>query len=109
MVPALLAALISAQAIHRCDVKLAGQRLQHRWRHIQRVAQEGAEVTDSAKLNGEAQAVVLTSLACDALQIDIIEMEVAAYFSPSWTPFQTDRGRHFSVIVDDGGGAQVIF
>jgi len=24
----------------------------------------------------------------------------AAYFSPSWTPFQADRGRHFSVIVD---------
>jgi hypothetical protein len=23
-----------------------------------------------------------------------------AYFSPSWTPFQADRGRHFSVIVD---------
>ena len=27
----------------------------------------------------------------------------------SWTAFQTDRGRRFSVIVDDGGGAQVIF
>ena len=24
----------------------------------------------------------------------------AAYFRPSWTPFQADRGRHFSVIVD---------
>jgi hypothetical protein len=24
----------------------------------------------------------------------------AAYFSPSWTPFQADRGRDFSVIVD---------
>ena len=23
-----------------------------------------------------------------------------AYFSPSWTPIQADRGRHFSVIVD---------
>ena len=23
-----------------------------------------------------------------------------AYFSPSWTPFQADRGRDFSVIVD---------
>jgi hypothetical protein len=23
-----------------------------------------------------------------------------AYFSPSWTAFQADRGRHFSVIVD---------
>ena len=32
-----------------------------------------------------------------------------AYFSPSWTPFQSDRGRCFSGIVDDGGGAQVIF
>jgi Arm DNA-binding domain len=30
-------------------------------------------------------------------------------FSPSWTAFQTDRGRCFSVIVDDGGGARVIF
>jgi hypothetical protein len=34
---------------------------------------------------------------------------VGAYFSPSWTAFQTDRGRRFSGIVDDGGGAQVIF
>jgi len=25
---------------------------------------------------------------------------VDAYFSPSWTPFQADRGRDFSVIVD---------
>ena len=25
---------------------------------------------------------------------------VGAYFSPSWTPFQVDRGRDFSVIVD---------
>ena len=24
----------------------------------------------------------------------------AAYFSPSWTAFQADRGRHFSGIVD---------
>ncbi|MDY0331684.1 MAG: hypothetical protein RBR52_14495 [Thiomonas sp.] len=24
----------------------------------------------------------------------------AAYFSPSWTAFQADRGRDFSVIVD---------
>jgi hypothetical protein len=23
-----------------------------------------------------------------------------AYFSPSWTPFQADGGRDFSVIVD---------
>jgi hypothetical protein len=23
-----------------------------------------------------------------------------AYFRPSWTAFQADRGRHFSVIVD---------
>ena len=25
-----------------------------------------------------------------------------AYFNPSWTPFQADRGRCFSGIVDDG-------
>ena len=25
---------------------------------------------------------------------------MAAYFSPSWTAFQADRGRRFSVIVD---------
>lgn len=30
-------------------------------------------------------------------------------FSPSWTPFQAERGRDFSVIVDDGGGVQVNF
>jgi hypothetical protein len=27
-----------------------------------------------------------------------------AYFSPSWTAFQADRGRHFSVIVDGVSG-----
>jgi len=32
-----------------------------------------------------------------------------AYFRASWTAFQTDRGRRFSVIVDDLGSAQVIF
>jgi Transposase DDE domain len=32
-----------------------------------------------------------------------------AYFSPSWTAFQSDRGRCFSANVDDGGGAQVMF
>jgi transposase len=26
--------------------------------------------------------------------------ELCAYFSPSWTAFQADRGRYFSVIVD---------
>ena len=25
---------------------------------------------------------------------------ITEYFSPSWTPFQADRGRDFSVIVD---------
>jgi len=25
---------------------------------------------------------------------------LAAYFSPSWTPFQPDGGRDFSVIMD---------
>ena len=27
-------------------------------------------------------------------------MKAIAYFSPSWTAFQADRGRDFSVIVD---------
>ena len=27
-------------------------------------------------------------------------LELDAYFSPSWTAFQADRGRDFSVIVD---------
>ncbi len=29
-----------------------------------------------------------------------VAVEVPAYFSPSWTAFQADRGRDFSVIVD---------
>ena len=29
-----------------------------------------------------------------------VEQRTAAYFSPSWTAFQADRGRDFSVIVD---------
>jgi hypothetical protein len=28
----------------------------------------------------------------------------SAYFSPSWTAFQADRGRDFSVIVDGVSG-----
>ena len=28
------------------------------------------------------------------------KMAAIAYFSPSWTVFQAERGRHFSVIVD---------
>jgi hypothetical protein len=29
-----------------------------------------------------------------------VEQRAGAYFSPSWTAFQADRGRGFSVIVD---------
>ena len=29
-----------------------------------------------------------------------VSLSMSAYFSPSWTAFQADRGRHFSVIVD---------
>ena len=29
-----------------------------------------------------------------------VAQAVRAYFSPSWTAFQADRGRDFSVIVD---------
>jgi len=46
------------------------------------------------------------------VSIAFVELAVNhAYFSPSWTAFQADRGRDFSVIVDDilGGYAQVIF
>jgi hypothetical protein len=36
-----------------------------------------------------------------ALQQLLLELEfVTAYFSPSWTAFQADGGRDFSVIVD---------
>jgi hypothetical protein len=30
--------------------------------------------------------------------------KLRAYFSPSWTAFQADRGRDFSVIVDGVSG-----
>ena len=30
----------------------------------------------------------------------LAKIEQRAYFSPSWTAFQADRGRDFSVIVD---------
>ena len=29
-----------------------------------------------------------------------VNQPLGAYFSPSWTAFQADRGRGFSVIVD---------
>jgi hypothetical protein len=35
------------------------------------------------------------------LQLDVLQPQwPGAYFSPSWTAFQADRGRDFSVIVD---------
>jgi hypothetical protein len=34
---------------------------------------------------------------------------VDGFSAGSWTAFQSDRGRRFSGIVDDGGVAQVIF
>jgi hypothetical protein len=40
------------------------------------------------------QAHMRASLVTEALRM------ACAYFSPSWTAFQADRGRDFSVIVD---------
>jgi hypothetical protein len=34
------------------------------------------------------------------LMLRLIPRYPRAYFSPSWTAFQADRGRDFSVIVD---------
>jgi hypothetical protein len=34
------------------------------------------------------------------LPSDYFARHTSAYFSPSWTAFQADRGRDFSVIVD---------
>ena len=36
---------------------------------------------------------------CIGLKKDRV-IAMRAYFSPSWTAFQADRGRYFSVIVD---------
>jgi len=37
----------------------------------------------------------------DGLSVNFSEvLRRIAYFSPSWTLFQADRGRHFSGIVD---------
>ena len=36
----------------------------------------------------------------DGIDLSAMRGHSAAYFSPSWTAFQADGGRHFSVIVD---------
>lgn len=40
---------------------------------------------------------------CDQERSDVAgecRQQFGEYFSPSWTPFQADRGRRFSLIVD---------
>jgi hypothetical protein len=43
----------------------------------------------------------IAALEAEAARIGQVEIKAAiAYFSPSWTAFQADRGRCFSGIVD---------
>ncbi len=58
------------------EVELTRQRLQHRWRHRQRIVQEGSQVAHGAQLHREAEPVVVAALASDPLQIDVIEVKV---------------------------------
>ena len=65
-------------------MKLPSQRLHNGCRHLQRVGQERAQVADSAELDGEAQPVMVPSLARNPLQIDIVEVKVAVQIVRRW-------------------------
>lgn len=77
VLPATLAGSVSIKSIDRRDMKLPSQRLHNGCRHLQRVGQERAQVADSAELDGEAQPVMVPSLARNPLQIDIAKVKVA--------------------------------
>ena len=52
------------------------------------------------RLDAETGHGLVTDVCLKRTVRNYVEMSQRAYFSPSWTPFQADRGRHFSVIVD---------
>ena len=69
---------------------------------IERIA---ADAKNSTSLLAQRDAeLLLRQTKIDALTHEIRGLRhfrfAAAYFSPSWTAFQADRGRDFSVIVD---------
>jgi hypothetical protein len=84
VLPATLAGSVSIKSIDRRDMKLPSQRLHNGCRHLQRVGQERAQVADSAELDGEAQPVMVPSLARNPLQIDIVEVKVAVQIVRRW-------------------------
>ena len=53
--------------------------------------------------NGKAREASVVILRLAGLAASA-RLALRAYFSPSWTLFQADRGRHFSVIVDGVSG-----
>ena len=90
---------------------LEGHRLP-RLDHLRSVGQVEAMLLEIARLFGGIEAVAHGGSVCIKMcivKLVTTTLHACAYFSPSWTPFQADRGRDSSVIVDDGGGAQVIF
>ena len=54
------------------------------------------------RAHGVPRFTFLVRNACDVLAIlqSQGKLRLGAYFSPSWTTFQAERGRDFSVIVD---------
>jgi len=65
---------------------------------IRAFAREGIDY--QVKLAKELASVQEQAMADLKRVADAAAIEKTAYFSPSWTAFQADRGRDFSVIVD---------
>jgi len=72
-------------ALHRRgigDAQLAGHKLHHRPRHIQRVLQEPAHIAHRGRLQHQPEPVVLAPPIPDQLLIDLIEDEEPLQISP---------------------------
>lgn len=59
------------------DPELAGEVLDHRPRHVQRVSQEGAEEPRRGELDGEPEPIVVTAALADQSVVALVEEEVA--------------------------------
>ncbi|MEW5882373.1 MAG: recombinase family protein [Pseudomonadota bacterium] len=57
--------------------------------------------TEIARRHGyEVESALIFSDAAVSGADEALDKRLGAYFSPSWTAFQADRGRHFRLIAD---------
>jgi hypothetical protein len=75
--PALFAGAISRCVPDRLDAELFGQRMQDGSRHVHRIFQKNAKITNSAQLNGKTDPIVPASPSDNQRMVGIIQMKVA--------------------------------